>query len=213
MSVEDVLAVAILERFREVEEVEDLRGKPSSIRPSGRGAWRLFNQVPIRTYRCDLVLVMRFASLAIECDGHDFHDRTKQQAAYDRARDRELLATGIPVVRFTGSEIFHSAERCADDVASVAKKLNSDGALAHLGRRHKEEIDIQRAILDELNTAPARNKSNLVVRIRGCRKDVVRQVVERMLGEGTIVMIPGAGIALSDFGRKAAHEAEAMESA
>src|ERR1041384_1385190 len=48
----------------------------------------------IGSYRVDILLA-GFVHLAIECDGHDFHDRTKQQAAYDRARDRELLLAGV----------------------------------------------------------------------------------------------------------------------
>jgi hypothetical protein len=68
----------------------------------------LEHQVPISSYVADFVLTANTGGrLVIECDGHDFHDRTKQQAAYDRARDRELLAMGILTIRFTGSEIHH----------------------------------------------------------------------------------------------------------
>lgn len=90
----------------------------------------LMREQPVLTYRIDLVmmpaLLARYIAtpiLAIECDGHDFHDRTKQQAAYDRARDRELLLRGITTIRFTGSEIHHSAERCAAAVIDVYSAL------------------------------------------------------------------------------------------
>lgn len=46
------------------------------------------------------------SQLAIELDGHDFHERTKEQARRDKKRDRDLSALGFPVARFTGSEIF-----------------------------------------------------------------------------------------------------------
>lgn len=46
------------------------------------------------------------ATFLVECDGHDFHERTKAQAARDKKRDRELTARGMPVFRFTGSEIY-----------------------------------------------------------------------------------------------------------
>lgn len=49
---------------------------------------------------------MTRSTLAIECDGHDFHEKTKAQASRDKRRDRELASAGAPVVRFTGSEIF-----------------------------------------------------------------------------------------------------------
>ncbi len=77
-------------------------------------------QEQISSYRADFTLTANGgARLVVECDGHDFHDRTKQQAAYDRARDRELLAMGIQTMRFTGSEIHHSPERCAAEVWKV----------------------------------------------------------------------------------------------
>jgi REase_MTES_1575 len=55
-------------------------------------------------------------SLAIECDGHQWHERTKQQAAYDRARDRALLRSGFTTVRFTGSEINRDPNQCAREL-------------------------------------------------------------------------------------------------
>lgn len=51
--------------------------------------------------------------VAVECDGHDFHERTKEQAANDRARDRELMLSGVRTVRFTGSEIYRDPQGCA----------------------------------------------------------------------------------------------------
>lgn len=105
----------------------------------------VFRDVALLAYRVDFVLVQcrpggQRVVLAIECDGHDFHDRTKQQAAYDRARDRELLLRKqIVTVRFTGSEIFHSSERCAheaidiflsmSDRAAPSSKLDISGAM------------------------------------------------------------------------------------
>jgi len=43
---------------------------------------------------------------AIELDGHEFHERTKEQAQRDRERDRNLAAIGYQVLRYTGSEIY-----------------------------------------------------------------------------------------------------------
>lgn len=51
--------------------------------------------------------------VAVECDGHDFHERTREQAARDRARDRDLQSIGWIVARFTGSEIFRDPRECA----------------------------------------------------------------------------------------------------
>ncbi len=47
---------------------------------------------------------------AVEADGHDYHERTKEQAKHDRERDRALTRAGYTVMRFTGSEIFQSVK-------------------------------------------------------------------------------------------------------
>jgi very-short-patch-repair endonuclease len=57
--------------------------------------------------------------IAVECDGHDFHDRTPAQAARDKARDRRLAAAGWTVMRFTGREIVASPSACAWQVRDV----------------------------------------------------------------------------------------------
>ena len=54
--------------------------------------------------------------LAIECDGHEFHEKTKAQARRDKQRDRWLQTNGIAVLRFTGSEIWADAEKCVDQI-------------------------------------------------------------------------------------------------
>lgn len=85
----------------------------------------LYRNVVIGTYRADIVLQLdKWRRLIVECDGHEWHDRTKQQAAYDRARDRELLVLKFVTVRFTGSEIYHSPERCARDAYSCLFALH-----------------------------------------------------------------------------------------
>lgn len=59
----------------------------------------------------------------VECDGHDFHERTKEQAIRDRARDRAFQAAGIPVFRFTGSEIYNNPFACAREVRNFLRKI------------------------------------------------------------------------------------------
>ena len=74
-------------------------------------------------FRIDLLVAIQAngvrSSLAVECDGHDFHERTKAQAAHDKSRDRALAAAGCTVLRFTGSEIWRDATACADEVQRV----------------------------------------------------------------------------------------------
>lgn len=54
--------------------------------------------------------------IAVELDGHDFHERTKEQAASDRSRDRSLHMAGWEVLRFTGSELWKDPAKCVRDL-------------------------------------------------------------------------------------------------
>lgn len=125
--IEEALRRALIACAPERRILVDATGHPSAlaegwIEPSvwlldddHRSAIYLYRDVAILTYRADFVLEVGRRRLVVECNGHDFHDRTKQQAAYDRARDRELLCVGTATIRFTGSEIMHSPERCAGE--------------------------------------------------------------------------------------------------
>jgi len=77
-------------------------------------------QAKIGQYRVDFLLWFRckrhVAGIVVECDGHAFHERTKEQAARDKSRDRDLLLAGFPVMRFTGSEIYADPIACAEQV-------------------------------------------------------------------------------------------------
>jgi very-short-patch-repair endonuclease len=52
----------------------------------------------------------------IECDGHDFHEKTKAQAARDKARDRFFTSMGCQVLRYTGSEIYRNSDDLLSDL-------------------------------------------------------------------------------------------------
>ena len=54
--------------------------------------------------------------IIIECDGHEFHEKTKEQAAKDKKRDRDFVKNGYTVLHFTGSEIYKDAFKCVDEV-------------------------------------------------------------------------------------------------
>lgn len=90
-------------------------------RAEDEGKWRedlclLMPQYQWAQYRIDFAIRLpkfRFKYLFIECDGHDFHERTKEQAARDRNKDRDIQQAGIPILRFTGSEIHKDAAACA----------------------------------------------------------------------------------------------------
>jgi very-short-patch-repair endonuclease len=66
------------------------------------------------------------AWIAVECDGHDFHERTKEQAARDKARDRHLVKCGFRVLRFTGSEIHGNNMKCALQIMEIAESIYAE---------------------------------------------------------------------------------------
>jgi very-short-patch-repair endonuclease len=59
----------------------------------------------------------------VELDGHAFHERTKEQAAKDKARDRWMTGAGYAVVRFTGSEVWANPFAVASEVADRVHQL------------------------------------------------------------------------------------------
>lgn len=53
--------------------------------------------------------------LVIECDGHDFHERTKAQVVKGNKRDYDLKMAGYDVLHFSGSQIFNEPFQCAKE--------------------------------------------------------------------------------------------------
>lgn len=81
-------------------------------------------QKQIGPYRADFLLSMvykeeQIAMLVVECDGHDFHERTKEQAARDRKRDRWFTQHSLSFLRFTGSEIHRNPFQCTDEIGEA----------------------------------------------------------------------------------------------
>lgn len=65
--------------------------------------------------------------IAVECDGHDYHERTKEQAQRDKARDRELTQLGYRILRFTGSEIYRDNMACAFQIHRLIISIGDAG--------------------------------------------------------------------------------------
>lgn len=76
-------------------------------------------------YRVDFLLEIAFKKngqyldilkIIIECDGHEFHEKTKEQVIKDNERDRVLQSYGYNVVRFSGSEIYNHLTGCGQKI-------------------------------------------------------------------------------------------------
>jgi very-short-patch-repair endonuclease len=78
--------------------------------------------------------------VVVECDGHEFHDRTSDQASEDRRRDRVLQWLGFPLLRFTGTDVVRNKIVVAREIAAfVAQKLNQNYArLAEIAEREAD---------------------------------------------------------------------------
>jgi very-short-patch-repair endonuclease len=87
------------------------------------GKWNLRTQRPTGRWRLDLSLESACGAICVEADGHDYHERTAEQAERDRGRDRTLTALGWTVLRFTGREIWRSARDCATEIAEHMIRL------------------------------------------------------------------------------------------
>lgn len=59
--------------------------------------------------------------LVIECDGHDFHERTKEQVKMANERDFDLKMEGYEVLHFSGSQIFNEPFKCAQEIVDFIK--------------------------------------------------------------------------------------------
>lgn len=60
--------------------------------------------------------------LLIECDGHDFHKKTKEQVKHDNEKDMSLKIAGYDVLHFSGSQIYNEPYKCAVEILTYAER-------------------------------------------------------------------------------------------
>ncbi|NJP37900.1 DUF559 domain-containing protein [Bacillus luteus] len=107
----------------------------------------LFLQKPIevgnKTYRADFLIKVialnKPYNFIVECDGHEFHEKTKEQALRDKQRGRSLQKQGYQVIRFTGSEIYRNASTAAAEVFEMIKTMT--GLEKEIERIIKEDFE------------------------------------------------------------------------
>lgn len=63
--------------------------------------------------------------LVIECDGHDFHEKTKEQVIHDNERDLDLKKAGYDVIHFSGSQIYRNPAKCVRDAIEYFKSITT----------------------------------------------------------------------------------------
>ena len=114
-----------IEQLFLIELLENTRsyGFNNKLKKIGYDFLDLRVQEEIGKYRVDFSLYLNelgktpckknVKHFVIELDGHDFHEKTKEQAKKDKEKDRFLISEGYTVIRFTGSEIYNN---CKDKV-------------------------------------------------------------------------------------------------
>lgn len=103
---------------REIAAIKDRMRSMESV---------VITQYPIGPYKVDFLVIFKvgpsFLSFVVECDGHNFHEKTKQQASHDKKRDRFLQSQGFRVFRYTGSEIFPGNPEILQDINEMTEKF------------------------------------------------------------------------------------------
>ena len=105
-------------KYQRVEERHGLALEPQKPVVTDRGGF-VIDFLIVATDRAPR------ASVAVELDGHEFHERTKEQARNDRQRERAIMRSGHPVLRFTGSEVFQNARGVVEEVIAALKVPDS----------------------------------------------------------------------------------------
>lgn len=104
--------------IRSMDEVPPIKGVKLGVINVAPGCWA-------DQYQSDYLLDVkapgsrRVVRGTLECDGHDFHEKTPEQVSHDRKRDRDFQAGGITVLRFPGYEIFDRPDHCAREAIKV----------------------------------------------------------------------------------------------
>jgi very-short-patch-repair endonuclease len=83
-------------------------------------------EVASKRYRLDFTIAiagttpLEYLPVAIELDGHAFHEKTPEQVTARNERDRHLQAAGYEVIHFSYSELTGKPVHCVVDAMRVA---------------------------------------------------------------------------------------------
>lgn len=80
---------------------------------------------------------IKWPGIGVELDGHDFHEKTKEQVTHRNRRDRELTKAGWTIFHYSGSEIHNKGHECADEVFQHTWKTWVDWNLKYLNTTAK----------------------------------------------------------------------------
>lgn len=76
--------------------------------------------------RCDGEEEINEPFVLIECDGHDFHEKTKKQVANRNERDLNLKMEGYDILHFSGTQIYEDPFYCAKEILKYCRTKVGD---------------------------------------------------------------------------------------
>lgn len=78
------------------------------------------NNHTVGKYRVDFLLTKNGTFYVIaEIDGHEFHDKNKQQREYEKRRDRYFAINGYKALHYAGTEIYRNPWIAAAEVIAT----------------------------------------------------------------------------------------------
>jgi replicative DNA helicase len=182
------------------------RSRCAMLAVSAIGRGKSFLKNPRKHHPHDLVEVAK-ESGAVEYDGAALIVLSLS----DDFEDEERIGTMTVAKARFGREIhvdarYNGARGMWRDVGEIdgddsKPTTRADAASSPRPEREDNEDRVRAKIIAELHKAPAPNKTALKLRITGCRKEVVGQLIQRMRDEGVIAVIAGH-LTLSPAGRQ-----------
>lgn len=78
----------------------------------------------IESDSCINKFIKKDFKLIIECDGYNFHQKTKKQVDYDNQREYDLKMEKYEILRFSGSKIYNEPIKCAEEILEYIREKN-----------------------------------------------------------------------------------------
>jgi hypothetical protein len=94
-----------------------------SVEVDGRGYRLDFTFEPQKFGPLECLIGPQCPKIALELDGHDYHEKTKEQVTHRNRRDRDLQAAGWIVLHVSGSEFNRDAEKVTREVYERVSSL------------------------------------------------------------------------------------------
>lgn len=118
--IEQILYV-MLNRWIFENEVDNCEISPQYDIETKNKVYRADFLLSMFDYREEKGQIVEYVSdLVIECDGHAFHEKTKEQVKRRNQRDYDIKMEGYEIIHFSGSEIYNDPISCIDKIIALS---------------------------------------------------------------------------------------------